>query len=127
MLNVVILIGRLTRDPELRYTQSGVARVRMGLAVDRPVTNQQGEREVDFIDIVAWSKLAEQCSNFLSKGRLVAIHGRLQVRNYEGADGQQHRVTEVVADQVRFLDRKPAGPAEEQETATPSDDQTVPF
>lgn len=105
MLNSVILIGRLTRDPELRYTGSGVAVVRFTLAVDRPFTDQQGERQADFIDIVAWRRLAETVSNHLQKGRLVAVNGRLQIRSYDAQDGQRRRVAEVVANDVRFLDR----------------------
>jgi single-strand DNA-binding protein len=105
MLNRVILIGRLTRDPELRYTPSGVAVARLTVAVDRDFQNQQGERETDFIDVVAWRKLAETISNHLAKGRLVAVEGRLQIRSYETQDGQRRRVAEVVADNVRFLDR----------------------
>ncbi|HEY8394123.1 MAG TPA: single-stranded DNA-binding protein [Thermaerobacter sp.] len=108
MLNCIVLIGRLVRDPELRYTPSGVAVGGFTLAVDRPFTNQQGEREADFIDIVVWRRLAETCANHLSKGRLVAVRGRLQVRTYETQDGQRRRVAEVVADEVKFLDR-PAG------------------
>ncbi len=102
MLNKVILIGRLTRDPELRYTASGIPVGRFTLAVDRSFTNQQGERETDFIDIVVWRKLAEVCANNLGKGRLVAVEGRLQIRSYETQDGQKRRVAEVVADNVRF-------------------------
>ena len=104
MLNRVILIGRLTRDPELRYTPSGVAVTQFSLAVDRPFSNQQGEREADFINIVTWRKLAETCANYLSKGRLTAVEGRIQVRNYENNEGRRVYVTEVVADNVRFLE-----------------------
>lgn len=104
MLNRVILIGRLAQDPELRYTTSGVAVANFSLAVERPYTSQAGEREVDFIDIVTWRKLAETCANNLQKGRLVAVQGRLQVRSYEANDGTRRRVAEVVADEVRFLD-----------------------
>lgn len=104
MLNTVILIGRLTRDPEMRYTTSGIAVARFTLAVDRPFTTQQGERETDFIDIVTWRKLAETCTNNLGKGRLVAVEGRLQIRSYETQDGQKRRAAEVVASGVRFLD-----------------------
>ncbi len=111
MLNRIILIGRLTRDPELRYVPSGQPVASFTLAVDRPFTNQQGERETDFIDIVAWRKLAEQVSQHLSKGRLVAVEGRLQIRSFETQDGQKRRIAEVVADAVRFLDRKAAGAA----------------
>lgn len=105
MLNKAILIGRLTADPELRYTQSGTAVANFRIAVDRPYTNQTGERETDFIPIVVWDKLAENCANFLAKGRLVAIDGRIQVRSYDAQDGTRRWVTEVVANDVRFLDR----------------------
>lgn len=104
MLNKAILIGRLTHDPELRYTGNGVAVVNFSLAVERPFTNAQGEREADFIRIVVWRKLAEICANNLGKGRLVAVDGRIQVRSYENQEGQRRHMTEVVADDVRFLD-----------------------
>lgn len=104
-MNHIILIGRLTRDPELRYTQNGLAVANFDLAVDRPTTNQQGERQTDFIRIVAWQKQAELCANYLKKGRLVAVQGRLQIRSYETQDGQKRRVAEVVASFVQFLDR----------------------
>lgn len=105
MLNKVILIGRLTRDPEVRYTQSGKAVTTFDIAVDRSVANAQGQRETDFIPIVTWGKLAETCGNYLNKGRLVAVDGRLQIRSYETQEGQKRRVAEVVAESVRFLDR----------------------
>lgn len=104
MLNRVILIGRLATDPELRYTQTGVAVTNFRLAVDRPFTNQQGEREADFFPIVTWRKLAETCAHNLNKGRLVAVEGRLQARSYQAQDGSTRWITEVVADNVRFLD-----------------------
>ena len=104
-MNHVILIGRLTKDPELRYTPNGVAVANFTLAVDRPFTNQAGEREADFIPIVVWQKLAETCANHLHKGRLVAVDGRLQIRSYETQDGQRRRVAEVVAANIQFLDR----------------------
>ena len=110
MLNRIILIGRLTRDPELRYVPSGQPVASFTLAVDRPFVNQQGERATDFIDIVAWRRLAEQVTQHLNKGRLVAVEGRLQIRSYETQDGQKRKVAEVVADAVRFLDRKPGAP-----------------
>ncbi len=117
MLNRVILIGRLTRDPELRYVPSGQPVASFTLAVDRPFVNQQGERGTDFIDIVAWRRLAEQVTQHLSKGRLVAIEGRLQIRSYETQDGQKRKVAEVVADAVRFLDRKAPAPGAAAEPA----------
>jgi single-strand DNA-binding protein len=110
LLNRIILIGRLTRDPELRFTPAnGVPVAQFTIAVDRPFVNQKGEREADFIRIVTWRKLAETCANNLGKGRLVAVDGRLQIRSYEGQDGQRRYVTEVVADTVRFLDRPKTG------------------
>ena len=113
MLNRIILIGRLTRDPELRFTPAnGVPVAQFDIAVNRPFVNQKGEREADFIRIVTWRKLAETCANNLTKGRLVAVDGRLQIRSYEGQDGQRRYVTEVVAETVRFLD-KPKTPANE--------------
>ena len=104
MLNRVILIGRLTKDPELRYTPTGVAVTTFTLAVDRGFTNQQGQREADFINIVTWRGLAENVANYLKKGRLAAVEGRLQTRNYENNEGKRVYVTEVVADNVRFLE-----------------------
>ncbi|MYX21990.1 single-stranded DNA-binding protein [Streptomyces sp. SID8380] len=104
MLNRVILIGRLTKDPELRYTPSGVATTQFTLAVDRPFTNGNGEREADFIQVVTWRQLAETCANYLRKGRLTAVEGRMQVRSYENSEGKRVYVTEVIADNVRFLE-----------------------
>ena len=103
MLNRVILIGRLTRDPELRYTPSGVAVASFSLAVDRNFKNAQGEREVDFINIVVWRQLGENCANYLSKGKLAAVDGRLQIRSYDAKDGTKRTVAEVIAEDVRFL------------------------
>ncbi|OPA79028.1 single-stranded DNA-binding protein [Paenibacillus selenitireducens] len=104
MLNRVILIGRLTRDPELRYTPAGVAVTQFTIAVDRPFSSQGGEREADFIPVVTWRQLAETCANYLRKGRLTAVEGRIQVRNYENNEGKRVYVTEVIADNVRFLE-----------------------
>lgn len=106
MYNRVILIGRLTRDPELRYTASGSAVASFTLAVDRTFRSASGERETDFINIVAWRSLGERCSEYLAKGKLAAIEGRLQIRSYEGQDGVKRTVAEVVADDVRFLSPK---------------------
>ena len=105
MLNRIILVGRLTRDPEIRYTGQGKPVTNFTLAVDRPFANSEGNREADFIDIVCWGKLAETAGNHLKKGRLVAAEGRLQIRSYEANDGSKRRVAEVVADGVRFLDK----------------------
>jgi len=106
MLNRVILIGRLTKDPELRYTPNGIAVASFTLAVNRPFNNQQGEQEADFIPIVVWRKQAENCANYIGKGSLVAVEGRIQTRTYDGKDGQRRYVTEVIADNVRFLDKR---------------------
>lgn len=107
MLNRVILIGRLTRDPELRYTANGVGMCTFSIAVNRPYTNQAGERPADFIDIVAWRQLAENVANYMTKGRLVAVEGRLQTRTYENQEGQKRKAVDVVADTVKFLDKAP--------------------
>jgi single-strand DNA-binding protein len=104
MLNRVILIGRLTKDPELRYTPAGVAVTQFTLAVDRQFSGSKEEREADFIPIVTWRQLAETCANYLRKGRLAAVEGRIQVRNYENNEGRRVYVTEVIADNVRFLE-----------------------
>jgi single-strand DNA-binding protein len=106
VLNRVVLVGRLTRDPELRYTANGTAVAKFTLAVDRNFTNQQGEREADFIFISVWRNLAENCAKYTRKGSLVALEGRLQVRSYENQEGRTVWTTEVVADQVKFLDSR---------------------
>ena len=105
-MNKAILIGRLTRDPELRYTGSNTAVATFSLAVNRPFTNQSGEREADFINIVVWRKQAENVKNYLTQGSQVAVEGRIQTRSYDGEDGKKRYVTEVVADNVQFLDTK---------------------
>ncbi|MDO4912792.1 MAG: single-stranded DNA-binding protein [Lactobacillus sp.] len=106
MINRVVLIGRLTRDPELRTTGSGISVATFSLAVDRQFTNAQGEREADFINCVIWRKSAENFTNFTSKGTLVGIEGRIQTRNYENNDGQRVYVTEVVVDNFSLLESK---------------------
>ena len=105
-MNKVILIGRLTRDPELRYTGSNTPVATFSLAVNRPFTSASGEREADFINIVVWRKQAENCKNYIKQGSQVAVEGRIQTRNYEDQNGQKRYVTEVVADNVQFLDTK---------------------
>ena len=123
-MNKVILIGRLTRDPELRYTSSNVATASFSIAVDRNFTNQNGEREADFINIVVWRKQAENCKNYLTKGSQVAIEGRIQTRNYDGQDGKKVYVTEVVADNVQFLGTKGNNGGNTQQAFT---DNTTPY
>ena len=104
MLNRVVIIGRLTRDPELRYTPNGTASCTFTLAVERNFKNSNGEREADFIPIVTWRQLAENCAKYLRKGRLTAVEGRIQTRSYENNEGRRVYVTEVIADNVRFLE-----------------------
>ena len=105
-MNKVFLIGRLTRDPELRYTGSNVPVASFSLAVNRNFTNQSGEREADFINIVVWRKQAENVKNYLSQGSQVEIDGRIQTRSYDDKDGNKRYVTEVIADNVEFLGSK---------------------
>jgi len=109
MMNRAVLVGRLTKDPELRYTPSGVAVATFTLAVNRTFTNQQGDREADFINIVVWRKPAENVANFLKKGSLAGVDGRIQTRNYEGQDGRRVYITEVIAESVQFLEPKKDG------------------
>ena len=108
MINRTVLVGRLTRDPELRYTQGGTAVASFTLAVNRQFTNSQGEREADFINCVIWRKAAENFVNFTNKGSLVGIDGRLQTRNYENKQGQRVYVTEVVVDNFSLLESRNA-------------------
>ena len=115
-MNKVVLIGRLTRDPELRYTSSNIPSATFSLAVNRPFQNQNGVREADFINIVMWRKQAETAKKYLTKGSLISIEGRIQTRNYDGADGKKVYVTEVVADNFEFLETKG------QKTSTPMSD-----
>jgi len=117
-MNRVILIGRLSRDPDMRYLPNGTAVTSFTLAVERPFTNISGEKEADFIPIVVWRKLAENCAEYLRKGRLCAVEGRIQTRNYENNEGKRVYVTEVVADNVRFLER----PKENSENRGRNDD-----
>jgi single-strand DNA-binding protein len=105
MLNRVILIGRLVRDIDLRYTPSGTAVAKFTLAVDRP-RRSDSEKETDFIPVVAWGKTAENCANYIGKGSLVAVDGRIQVCTYEAKDGGRRWVTEVIAERVVFLDKR---------------------
>lgn len=117
MLNVVVLIGRLCADPEVSTTSSGIMRAKFRLAVNRNFKNQQGEVETDFINIIAWRKTAELCGQYVKKGYLVAVDGRLEVREYQTPEGETRRAFEVVAEDVRFLDR--GGRAASGEAAAP--------
>lgn len=106
MINRVVLVGRLTKDPELRYTPNGVAVANFTIAVNRPFSNQHGERDADFISIVVWRKAAENAANYLKKGSLAGIDGRLHTRSYDNNEGKRQYVAEVVADSVQFLETK---------------------
>lgn len=110
-MNRVSLIGRLTKDPELRYTPSNVATCSFTIAINRTFTNQDGQREADFIPIVIWRKQAENVKNYTKKGDLVAVEGRIQTRSYTANDNTKRYVTEVVADNVQFLTPKGGNPS----------------
>ena len=105
-MNKACLVGRLTRDPELRYTGSNIPVATFTVAINRTYTNQSGEREADFINIVVWRKQAENVKNYLNQGSLVSVEGRIQTRSYDAQDGSKRYVTEVVADSVQFLETK---------------------
>ena len=106
MLNNVVIMGRLTRDPELRRTQSGTAVTSFTMAVDRDFKSQSGEKETDFIDVVAWRNTGEFAAKYLAKGRMAAVEGRIQVRDWQDKDGNRRKSVEVVADNVYFADSK---------------------
>ncbi len=105
-LNKAILVGRLTRDPEIRYTTSNRAVAQFTVAIDRPFTKEDGTREADFINVVAWDKTGENVGKYLAKGKLCAVEGRMQTRNYDNSEGRKVYVTEVIASNVQFLERK---------------------
>ena len=109
MLNKVFIMGRLTRDPELRRTQSGTAVTSFSLAVDRDFKSQSGEKETDFIDVVAWRSTAEFVAKYFTKGRMAVVEGRLQIREWKDKDGNNRRSAEVVADNIYFGDSKRDG------------------
>lgn len=120
-MNTAFLLGRLVRDPDVRYTTTGKVVCQFTLAVDRPFTNQDGQKEADFINIVVWGKIAELCGNSLAKGHRALVEGRLQLRSYDGKDGGKRYVTEVIANSVEFLERKTKN-AGGNETPSPMDD-----
>ena len=126
MLNRVVLIGRLTRDPEVRYTSNSIAVASMRIAVDRNFKNAQGERETDFIDVVAWRKLAELAKQYLSKGRLIAIDGSLQMRTWQTKEGENRTSYEVVVDNLQFLDRGDRAPGPSDSGGPPTEDRPAP-
>ena len=105
-INRVVLVGRLTRDPDLKYTPNGVAVANFNLAVNRPFKSQDGEQEADFINCVTWRKQAENLANYMKKGSMIGIDGRVQTRSYEGQDGKMVYVTEVLAESIQFLESR---------------------
>ena len=111
MINRVVVVGRLTKDPELRYTPNGIASTRFTVAVNRTFSNQQGEKEADFISCIAWRKQAENLANFMKKGSLIGVEGRIQTGSYEGQDGKRVYTTDIVADSVQFLEPRSGGGA----------------
>ena len=114
MLNKIIIMGRLTRDPELRRTGSGTAVTSFSLACDRDFKSQSGDKETDFIEVVAWKNTAEFVSKYFSKGRMAVVEGRLQIRDWTDKDGGKRRSAEVVADNVYFADSKRSEPDDNQ-------------
>lgn len=123
-MNRIILLGRLTREPEVKVTSSDKTTTTFGLAVDRPFKNRDGKKEADFINIVAWNKTAEVAGNYLHKGEHCLVEGRLQIRSYEGKDGQKHYVTEVVADRLELIERKKDSSSQKQGFDAMGDDIT---
>lgn len=109
MINRVVLVGRLVKDPELRYTQNGIAVCNFTLAVNRPFSNQDGKKEADFINAIAWRKQAENVANYLKKGSQAGVDGRIQTRSFDNNEGRRVFMTEVVADSVQFLEPKSSG------------------
>jgi single-strand DNA-binding protein len=130
MYNKAFLIGNLTRDPEVRFTTSGIPVARFTLAINRfkKGGSAGASQDVDFINIVAWRRLAEICGEFLKKGRPVAIEGRLQIRSFTGRDGQKRTMAEVVADNMQMLGSKPgAGPSKQAAPAETEVADDIPF
>lgn len=132
-MSKVILIGNLTRDPDISQTSSGIAVAKMSIAVSRKFANSNGERETDFFNVVAWRGLAENCGKFLSKGKKISVVGSLQSRSYEDSYGNKRQSTEIMAEEIDFL--SPVGEAPQQQEQdrykadglTPVDDNELPF
>lgn len=129
MLNQAVIMGRLVRDPELRYTGSGTAVTSFTLACDRDFKSQDGTKETDFIDCVAWRNTAEYVSKYFTKGRAAVVSGRLQLRNWTDKDGGKHRSAEIIADNVYFADSKRDGDSGQAQgfTDLPDGDSGLPF
>lgn len=135
-MNKVCLIGRLVRDPELKFTPgTGTAVCTYTLAIDRKVANKDGKREADYINIVSWGKQGENVANYITKGKLIAVNGRMQVRSYEAKDKTKRYVTEIVSEEVQFLEKGNGKPSQNNsnqnydfsEDMTPIDDGEIPF
>lgn len=124
MINQVTLVGRLTRDPDLRYTPEGKAVSNITLAVNRHYKNASGEIEADFVHCILWGKTAENTTNYCKKGAVLGVTGRIQTRHYDNQEGKRVYVTEVVAEGVRFLSSKPSAPQQSQQPSQPP--QSVP-
>ena len=105
-MNKIVVLGRLTKDPEIRYTPSQKVVASFTLAVDRPFTTPDGKREADFIPVVVWGKAAELVGNSCAKGHRLLVEGRLQIRNFDAKDGTKHWVTEIIANNIEFIERK---------------------
>lgn len=131
MLNRVTVMGRLTRDPELRRTQSGTAVASFSLAVERNFKTQSGEREADFFDVITWRNTAEFVSKYFTKGRMAVVEGRLQARNYTDKNGNNRKAVEIVADNVYFGDSKKGDADAPEESPRPDEppmpDEDLPF
>lgn len=123
MVNRVVLVGRLTKDPEMRRTSNDVPLVTFQLAVNRPFRNQQGETDADFIRCVVWRRQAENVEKYVSKGNMVGVDGRIQSRTYDDQDGNRRYVTEVVADSVQFLEPKGTQPPRDMPSSEPRNNQ----
>lgn len=115
MANKIIILGRLTKDPEISYTQSQKVVAKFTLAVDRPFTTPDGKREADFIPVVVWGKAAELVGNSCAKGHRLLVEGRLQIRNFDAKDGTKHWVTEIIANNIEFIERKEKTEAKQME------------
>lgn len=126
-MNHIVLMGRLTKDPEVRYTNSGKVVCQFTLAVDRPFTGQDGKKEADFIPVVIWGKAAELAGNSLQKGHRALVAGRLQIRSYDAQDGSKRWVSEVIANGFEFIERKQDGTAQPAKDSFDSFGTPVPF
>ncbi|WP_102026174.1 single-stranded DNA-binding protein [Salirhabdus sp. Marseille-P4669] len=127
MMNRVVLVGRLTKDPDLRYTPSGVAVANFTVACNRPFSNQQGNREADFINCVVWRKAAENLANYMKKGSLIGVDGRIQTRSYDNPEGKRVFITEVVAESIQFLEsRGSSSPSQDRGSAGFNTNQNSP-